>query len=423
MRLSAKVAAPIAVLAISSAIALTMVVNQPAAESRGATAVAPLVQVQRAALAPVKLTVRAQGTVEPRTESELVSEVAGRIVWVSPDLASGGLFAENDVLARIDPRDYEVALEGAQAALARAKSNLALASSVLERQRSMRSRGAASRQAFDDATHAQASAEAGVREARVAVRRAELDLERSEIRAPFAGRVRTKHVDVGRYLGRGEAIARIYSIDYAEVRLPISDADLAFLDLPSDYRERTPLAAAEAAGQMSEADAAPEPAASTRPAVTLSAEYAGELHSWTGHVVRTEGALDARTRMINVVARVDDPYDREGGGRRTPLPVGLFVDAEIEGRLVEDVVELPRAALRRDGRVWVVDEDDHLHVRRVAVLRSGRQHTWIREGLEPGEKVVTSSLEVVSEGMKVRAAERAARRDAATSSGQEGPAS
>jgi RND family efflux transporter MFP subunit len=423
VRLSAKVVAPIVVLLISSAIALTMVVNQPAAESRGATAVAPLVQVRRAALSAVKLSVRAQGTVEPRTESELVSEVAGRIVWVSPDLASGGLFAEDDVLVRIDPRDYEVALEGAQAALARAKSNLALASSVLERQRSMRSRGAASRQAFDDATHAQASAEAGVREARVAVRRAELDLERSEIRAPFAGRVRTKHVDVGRYVGRGEALARIYSIDYAEVRLPISDADLAFLDLPSDYGEPPPRPAPEAGAQLSEADTAPQPEAPNRPAVTLSAEYAGELHSWTGHVVRTEGALDARTRMINVVARVDDPYDREGGGQRSPLPVGLFVDAEIEGRLVEDVFELPRAALRRDGQVWVVDEEDRLHVRRVRVLRSGRKHTWIQTGLESGEQVVTSSLEVVSEGMKVRIAKRAARRDDASSTDRGDPAS
>jgi RND family efflux transporter MFP subunit len=287
----------------------------------------------------------------------------------------------------------------------------------------MRSRGAASRQAFDDATHAQASAEAGVREARVAVRRAELDLERSEIRAPFAGRVRTKHVDVGRYLSRGEAVARIYSIDYAEVRLPISDADLAFLDLPGDYRERAPRPPADAAAAGVDADARAEPDAPTWPAVTLSAEYAGELHRWTGHVVRTEGALDARTRMINVVARVDDPYDREGGGQRPPLPVGLFVDAEIEGRLVEGVFELPRAALRRENQVWVVDEDDRLHVRRVAVLRSGREHTWIETGLEAGDQVVTSSLEVVSEGMKVRVAKRAARRDGASSADPGGPAS
>ena len=160
-----------------------------------------------------------------------------------------------------------------------------------------------------------------------------------------------------------------------------------------------------------------------RPSVTLSAEYAGERRSWTGHVVRTEGALDARTRMINVVARVDDPYDRAGGGQRPPLPVGLFVDAEIEGRLVEDVFELPRAALRRNGQIWVVDDEDRLHVRRVAVLRSGRQHTWIRTGIEPGEKVVTSSLEVVSEGMKVRVTERAAQRDSTTRPGPGGPAS
>jgi len=399
---SAKVIAPIGVLAVAASITGVMLWARPEAESTRAASFAPLVEVMRATPGAFKLSVSAQGTVEPRTESELVSEVVGRIVWVSPNLASGGFFEADDVLVRVDPRDHEVALEGARAALARAESDLAHAEATLARQRSMRERKASSRQALDDAVHNRATAEAGVREARVAVRRAELDLERSQIRAPFAGRVRTKHVDVGRYLTPGVPVARIYSIDYAEVRLPIHDADLAYLDLPHG---RDLGIEAPSDDDVESAVATSPGAPDHQPEVELSAEYAGRRHAWRGKVVRTEGALDERTRMINVVARVDDPYARGGGPDRSPLPVGLFVDAEIEGVEVVGVVALPRAAMRRSDSVWVVDDENRLHVRRVDVLRFGRDQTWIRGGLEAGERVVTSQLEMVTEGMKVRVSE------------------
>jgi len=414
VRVSAKIIAPVAVLAAAGAIVGLMLLARPKVESTRPTPHAPLVQVIRTTVGSVKLTVSAQGTVEPRTESELVTEVAGRIVWVSPNLASGGFFAHDEVLARIDRRDYEVALEGARAAQARAESDLTHADASLKRQRSMRERKASSRQALDDAEHARAIAAAGVREARVAVRRAELDLERTEVSAPFAGRVRTKHIDVGRYVGPGVPVARIYSIDYAEVRLPISDADLAYLELPEGRQ----------LGVQRAEEGDPTPASSAQPAVELSAEYAGRRHAWTAHVVRTEGALDARTRMLNVVARVDDPYGRVSGAQRSPLPVGLFVDAEIEGIEVDGVYALPRVAIRRGDTVWVVDEESRLRVRRVEVLRSGREQTWIQAGLEPGERVVTSALETVTEGMTVRTVELPSRADArAGAPHAEGPAS
>ena len=401
MRLSPKVVAPIAVLLAAFAVAGVMIISRPAAESQRPPAVAPPVRIVRAAPADAEFWVTAQGTVEPRTESELVTEVPGRIVWVSPELASGGFFEEGDTLVRIDPRDYAVALDGAKAALARAQANLTHAKAGLRRQESMRQSRASSRALFDDAVHAEATARAGIREADVAVRRAELDLERSEIRAPFAGRVREKRVDIGQFVNRGAAVARVYSTDYVEVRLPIHDTDLAYLELPTRFR-------------VADDDTRAAPG----PRVVISAEIAGRPFSWDGHVVRTEGALDPRTRMTHVVARVDDPYGRASDKDRPPLPIGLFVEASIEGRVVADVFELPRRALRHGNELLVVDSEDRLRLRRVDVLRSDSSRTWIRSGVTAGEQIVTSPLEVATEGMRVRiieAAEGAAPMQAARS--------
>ena len=396
----AKIIAPIAVLAVAGIAVAILVQLRPAAEPKQPERVAPLVGVVRAMPTTAKLAVRAQGTVEPRTESDLVTETAGRIVWVSPQLASGGFFAEGETLLRIDSRDNEIALDGARAALARAQSNLSHARRTLDRQRSIRRTGASSQARLDEAVFNSETADAGLREAKVAVERAELDLERTQVKAPFAGRVRDKRVDVGQFVGRGVSVARIFSVDFAEIRLPIDDTDLAYLSLQARPRAVT-------------AEEAPRPIAS----VTLRADYAGAEHEWAGYVVRTEGALDARTRMVTVVARVDDPYALlpvEGEDGRTVLPIGLFVEAEIEGREIDDVYVLPPSALHRRTQVLVVDDDDRLNVRTVDVLRVERDRALVRAGLRPGERVIVTSIEVVTEGMAVRAVERPAASTAAT---------
>jgi RND family efflux transporter MFP subunit len=376
----AKIAAPIVVVAFALCVTAVMFAMRRGAPSERPEPVVPLVEVVRVAPETVRLWVAAQGTVEPRTESDLVAEVAGRIVEVSRQLASGGFFDAGDTLVRIDPRDYQVALDGARAALARAESQLDLMTATLERQRSMRERGISSQARLDDAIHAQANARASVREARVAVRRAELDLERTRVRAPFDGRVRTKHVDLGQFVNRGEPVARVYSVDFAEVRLPVRDADLAHLELPEGPDEDGPV-------------------------VHLTATVAGEPREWLGRIVRSEGARDERTRMLTLVAVVEDPYVRDGGPDRAALPIGIFVDARIEGREVAGVYEVPRSALRRDDRVYVVDAEGTLRIRPVAVVRADREAAWLRDGLAPGDRVVVSPLQVATDGMAVRVRE------------------
>ena len=346
----------------------------------------PLVHAVVATPESVTLEVQAQGSVVPRTESELIAEVAGRITRVSPGLAAGGFFEEGELLVEIDPSDYEVAVERASAGLARAESELEWARANGARRRTLAEQGVASAAALDEALNRERVAEAAQRDARAALEKARRDLERSRILAPFAGRVRTKHVDVGQFVGRGARVATVYAVDYAEVRLPISDEEAAFVDLPIDYR-----------GRQGEAE-------QRNPAVLLRARYAGREYTWKGRIVRTEGELDPRTRMIHAVARIEDPYGRGEDPDRPPLAVGLFVEASIEGRRADDLVILPRAALRGRDQVVVVDGDDVLRMRTVEILRRDRDRILVRAGIEAGERVCTSPLPVSVDGMKVRVA-------------------
>ena len=199
------------------------------------------------------------------------------------------------------------------------------------------------------------------------------------MRVPFAGRVRKKHVDVGQYVNRGTPVARVYAVDYAEVRLPISDREAAFVDLPIGYR-----------------------GGESGPEVRLHARYAGRDYTWTGRVVRTEGELDAKTRMIHAVARVEDPYGRSDDSDRPPLAVGLFVDAEIMGRTIPGVISLPLEAVLGSDEVIVVSEGGEIDIRQIEALRRESDRILVSAGIEAGERVVTGPLTVAVEGMLVR---------------------
>jgi RND family efflux transporter MFP subunit len=363
-------------------IAAVVVATRPKVETKPVARPGPAVRVVRVEPTEVDLVVRTHGTVVPRTESEVVAEVAGTVQWVSASLVSGGFFEQGDPLLRIDTRDYDLALERARATLERTRSEQTLAGKELERVRGLERRAAASRAQLDAATSAERVARAARREAEAAVARADLDRARTEIVAPYAGRVREAFVDVGEFVGRGAHVARVYAVDRAEVRLPVPDAELGFLDLPLLFR-----------GELPDGEG---------PAVVLRARFAGAEHEWRGRVVRTEGEIDRKTRMVNVVAEVDDPYGRRDGAEQPPLAVGLFVEAEIAGRRVRDVFVLPRSAMRDPEHLLVVDEESRLHVRRVEVLRAARGRVVIGSGLEAGERVCVSPLEVAVDGMSVR---------------------
>jgi len=376
-----KILIPLAVLAACMVGAFLLVATAPSVESVPPERAIIAVRTIDAQPESVRLTVRSQGTVAPRTESALVPEVSGRVVWVSPSLVSGGFFEVGAPLLRLERRDYEIGVARARAALVRAKSEFEYAASELDRQKGLSARDVASAAKLSAARRAQRVSEAGVVEARVSLEQAEWDLERTEIVAPFEGRVRDKNVDVGQFVNRGAPFATLYATDYAEIRLPIADHQLAFLDLPGVRGD------AEGEG----------------PVVHLHARFAGERREWTGRIVRTEGEIDRRSRMVHVVARVEDPYGMsEGGENRTPLAVGLFVKAEIEGPMAENVRVVPRYAMRDKDHILIVDAEDRLRSHEVEVLRIDRDDVLIRTQLGPGERICISSLQVVVEGMPVQ---------------------
>ena len=324
-------------------------------------------------------------------------------------VADGDTVEAGDPLLRLNAVDYEADLESARALLARTESEARRARKELRRQRRLADRSVASQARIDDAETAAHVAEASLREAQARLGRAERDLERTEIYAPYSGRVRSERVDPGQFVSRGEALAKIYAVDYAEVRLPIPDRELRYLDVPLGYRD-APRGHRPAVEEIYAIDDLREVGELGEkqmygPGVVLKAEFAGENHVWQGQIVRTEGEIDPKSRMVTVVARIEDPYGRKDEDARPPLSVGLFVEVEIAGRVVPNAMVIPRSALHEGGRVLVLDSENRLHYRAVDVLRTERELVIVEAGLEAGERVAVSPLPDAIEGMLVRARE------------------
>ena len=357
---------PVLIVAGGFLLAIAIIASGPRPDRQARAPDAPAVQTVEAVRRTAQLTVTAHGTVLPKTESDLVAEVAGRVVAVSPSMVSGGFFSKGDVLIEIERIDYEAALAQARAALASADSELANAVLTFDRAEELAATQAVSQADLDQARNQLNVARAAQRQATAARVRAERDLERTLVAAPFDGRVRTERVDTGQFVSRGESIATLYSTDYAEVRLPVKDQDLAFLP-------------------FSLARSDPPSAAKTK--AILRAEFAGGMHAWEADVVRTEGELDPLSRVVNVIAQVADPYEPEGGA--PPLTIGLFVEAEIMGRTVDDVVVVPAAALQAGNRLYVVDTGNRLSFRDAEVVRltGGEETAYLRVDVSNGERI------------------------------------
>ncbi|MHC4943658.1 MAG: efflux RND transporter periplasmic adaptor subunit [Planctomycetota bacterium] len=396
-----KIALPLLIVAGAGIVAVAIIRAKPKVETRRPVVPPPIVRVERVEIGSHQFFVKSQGTVSPRTESRLVPEVSGRVIWVAPSFVSGGFFEADEVLLKIDPQDHERAFTRAQSDVA--QRDLGVAQEEAEARLAEREWKELGEGAEADPLTLRVpqlnEAKAQLASARAALEQARRDLERTKVQAPYAGRVREKLVDLGQYVNQGTAVATLYSVDLAEIRLPLPNEDLAYIDLPLVYRG-------------DEADGA-----GTR--VILRADFAGKEHSWEGRIVRTEGEIDRASRMVHVVAQVKNPYGRSEDLGKPPLAVGMYVRAEIEGYQVDDVAVLPRASLRGKSRVWIVDSEDRLRFREVELARATREHIIIRSGLEAGERVCLTSLEAVTDGMRVRTVDES---KAATAGGTTRPA-
>ena len=364
-------------------IALVVWQKSQSAERKPDAEKAVLVETIEAEIVSLNFTVNSQGTVRPRTETTLVSEVSGKIVSVAPEFVAGGFFHKGEVLLQIDPSDYKTGLKRAEAALASRKAKLAdetaRSEQALKDWINMGKQGQPSDLGLRKPQ--MADAEANVSAAEADVQKARRDLERTRITVPYDGLVRQKVVDIGQYVTPGTRLGVTFAIDTAEVRLPLSNDDLHYLDLPSETEV--------------------ENENKSFPPVTLSTENAGGMNRWQARIIRTEGVVDEVSRVIYAVAQVVDPYAVLGQSNQQELKIGTFVNAEIQGLPAENVVVLPRYVLRADHTVLTANADNELEILPVTVLRAEPKKVYLSQGIEGGTKVVITTLDAPVPGTKL----------------------
>lgn len=324
--------------------------------------------VNAAVLQPEDLTYRiaSQGTVSPKLETTLISEVNGRIVAVSEQFVAGGFFKKGDLLIQVEQADYLTAVKAAEASLAGATAQL----------EEEKARGRVAESEWRSFTEGKApalglrqpqlaSALASVQSAEAEVDRARRDLARTEIRAPYDGMVRSRNANLGQFISRGSQLGMIFGTELAEVRLPLTDTDFGFL--PQGIARELSIP------------------------VTLKAVVAGVAQQWQATIVRTEGVLDERSRVIYAVAELVDPYQRETNAG-VPLQFGRFVQAEITGVEATQMVRVARHLLRPGNQLLVVDEQNNLQFREVMVARADANFAYISAGFNASDRLIVSPV-------------------------------
>ena len=358
--------------------------SKPELQRRKIPPPTPMVRTVRIETQSKHVVIQSEGTVKPLTEINLVPQVGGKVIDVSPALINGGQFIKGDILLRIDPIDYELAVTLADAKVKDSESKLELAKeeAAAAREEWRLIKGAKSKSERKPpplvAREPQlAAARAKLEADRADLKKAKLNLERTTLKAPFNGRVSQENVDIGQYVTPGQPLASLYSTDAAEIMVPLEDNELYWLRVPGFTDGDGPGAKAN-----------------------VRAQLGGQDLIWAGEVVRAEGKIDERTRMINVVVRVMDPY-----AKRPPLAPGLFVKVEMQGKMLRNVAAIPRSALHADDTVWVVDGTGRLHFRKVNIAMIQGANVLVQSGLEEGDLVVTTIFKGVTDGMAVQAAD------------------
>jgi RND family efflux transporter MFP subunit len=315
--------------------------------------------------------------------------VQGPVVWVSPSLEAGGYVEAGQSLLKVDPSDYQTALARAQASYQQALAETEFAEAELSRSRDLEEQGLASKSQLQNTQRTEAVAAARLVDAKASVTQAELDLERTDIKAPFNAVVNSKEVELGQFINRAQNVAVLYGADEVEVRVPLAFKQLGYLDVPLGLR-----------GEL-DPDSAPE--------VLLTGMFGGEQQHWVGKLLRVEASIDAASNSVQSIIRVSQPTVDESGykaaQRKVPLPIGLYVQSEISGRQVDDIISLPRTVIRNNNQVLVVDAENKMYFREVEIFRLEEDRVLISGGLIAGEKICISPIQSVYDGMSVQPVE------------------
>ncbi len=373
-----RIVVPIAILGGCLLFAFYLV-RTPTEVSETSPEVIPVsVRVAEVQYESVQLVVESQGKVQAAQQVSLSAAVAGPVAWISPDLEAGGYVEQGQPLLRLETSDFEIALARAEATLQQARAEAQHSGQELERLREVAERRLASESQLQNAQR-QAQVDRGrLADAEANYRQAQLDLERGEMVAPFNAVVQLREVEVGQYINRAQSIAVLYGADVVEVRVPLAIRQLGYLNVPLASRGEIP------------AEQAPD--------VTLTGIYGGAEQQWQGKLVRNEASIDPNSNTVQTIIRVQQP----SGDGQLPLPVGLYVQAAIEGREVDDLVALPRSVVRNNNQVLVVDAENKMYYRDVEIYRLEENRVLISGGLLPGEFICTSPIQAVVNGMSVQ---------------------
>ena len=372
----------ILVLSVASGGILVKIGTKP--ERKIPPAARPVVSAFTVSSETDPIRVRSFGSVKAKRSVSVVSRVNGEVVDKSPHFEAGGYFSKGETLLRIEDTDYILAVEQARANVAQSEYNLARAEE--EAQVAQREWERIGNEGYGTTEGSEPTAlvmhepqlklaRANLDAARAAQSQAELNLERCIIHAPFDGRVLDTAIDAGQFIRSGTALGNIYATDIAEVTVSIADDDRAWITV--NY----------------EASDGGVP-------VDVSADFAGAEHHWKGRAVRLGGAVDSHSRLVSVVVEIPNPYERSGN--RPPLIEGMFVDVLFSSEPPAGSVVIPRTALRPGNQVWVIDEKRKLRIRQVQVARAGIDQAIITDGLASGDRICTSNLQYVTDGMSVR---------------------
>ncbi|MCH9693586.1 MAG: efflux RND transporter periplasmic adaptor subunit [Gammaproteobacteria bacterium] len=373
---------PLIILVGLLLLAAVIKMNPPAAPQQRSPG-GPAMVVETLSVTPrdYSVALESYGIIQPRTRSMLVAQVEGQIVDLNPNLRDGGFFERGDVLVTIDSRDYSADVRIAEATLADARQTLAEADARSNQAREDWSRLGNEGDIPDLVLRVPQleAAKARVLSAESSLQKAKLDFERTRIRAPFAGRVLAKFVDLGQVVSRNTQLAEIFATDIVEIRLPIRNRDLPFIDLPEVYRN-----SGESAVRGGR--------------VEIRSELAGRA-SWEGELVRTEGAIDEAARQLHVIAQIGDPFAPPAAGQ-TPLKIGQYVTAKLEGKTVPGALVIPNNAIYQGTYVYIV-EDGILARRDIDILWQNENEAIVSSGLAEGDQLVTTSLGQVTSGIRV----------------------
>lgn len=369
-------------LAIVAGGLLAVIFNtEPTARRDGAVRQsASLVDVTRAEAGTFRPVISAMGTVRPAREISLAARVEGEVVELSDSFVPGGFVDAGEALVRIDDADYRVALQQRESALEQAVAQL-------EIEQGERSAAEADYRQFDRELPPERralvlrepqgrAARAAVESARAEKRGAEMDLERTTVEAPFDAHVLGREVNVGSQVSPGASLGRLVGLDtfWVEATVPVSR--LRWLSLPEGDQPGSRVT-------VRNRNAWPE----------------GETRE--GEVFRFIGELQGETRLARILVSVDDPLARDGDGERQRLMLGEYVECRIAGREIADAVRLQREYVRDDDTVWLM-VDGQLVIQPVSIAFEDDTYAYIDDGLGSDDRVVTTRLATVREGLRLR---------------------